>query len=178
MTQLLQNWYNTRYMTSSSDFVQLLVVQKGIDFRDNCGECDCKMKRSRITINATSKGIPRQVEIYAVSSENEESYIVLILSDYRLSLISGGLEAGGYIFLTLSGQSLACLYIILCLIWIHIHCILRCLYNAIVAAPDIYAHLHDHVTRSTVCQSVWRCRIISHIMSNDRCVMRVQRVNI
>ena len=44
-------------MTSSSGFLQLLAVQEGLHFRDNYGESggDCKIKRSRITINATSK---------------------------------------------------------------------------------------------------------------------------
>ena len=59
-------------MTSLSGFVQLLAVKKGFRFRDNYGESggDCKIKRSRTTINATSKRISKRVEIFAVIMHN------------------------------------------------------------------------------------------------------------
>ena len=41
-------------MTPSSGLLQLLAVEESLRFRDNYGESigDCKMKSSRITINA------------------------------------------------------------------------------------------------------------------------------
>ena len=53
-------------MKSSSSFLRLFSVQEGRHFRDNYGKSGCnrKIKSSEIAINATSKRMSRQVEIF------------------------------------------------------------------------------------------------------------------